>query len=162
MKPSSLLFLGFTGVLGPSLVRGSDVHELENHIIQLKAEAHVLSTANVAKDAEIASLHAKLDELDAGCGGDDGGWTPTVGDSWNYNLATPIKTSVDVDVFLIDMGERRFLLTSCLKRRAKRKTRNASRYVMFMIPSRFTWICIYTSEYACCGCTHVQESTQLQ
>ena len=104
MKLSSLLSLVVAGGVGLSLVRGSDIHELENHIAQLETETEVLSTANFAKDAEIASLHAKLVELNAGCGGD--GWTPRVGESWNYNLATPVKTSVDVDVFLIDMGEK--------------------------------------------------------
>lgn len=103
MKLSSLLFLGIAGAVGPSLVHGFDTHELENHITQLKKDAEVLSTANFAKDSEIAALHAKLEELNAGCGGDTGGWTPTVGDSWNYNLATPVKTNIDVDVFLIDM-----------------------------------------------------------
>lgn len=32
-------------------------------------------------------------------------WTPSVGDSWNYNLDTPVNTNVDVDVIFIDMGE---------------------------------------------------------
>ncbi|CAM9517175.1 unnamed protein product, partial [Scytosiphon promiscuus] len=37
--------------------------------------------------------------------GEDGvaGWVPKVGDSWQYNLDTPVDTDVDVDVFLIDM-----------------------------------------------------------
>lgn len=34
-----------------------------------------------------------------------GEWTPAVGDSWNYNLALPVDTTVDVDVVMIDMGE---------------------------------------------------------
>lgn len=106
MKISSLLSLGFAGVMAPSLVRGFGIHALENRITQLETDTEVLATANFAKDAEIASLHARLDELNAACDGDDGGWTPAVGQSWNYNLATPLKTNVDVDVFLIDMGKR--------------------------------------------------------
>lgn len=31
-------------------------------------------------------------------------WVPKVGDSWQYNLDTPVDTDVDVDVFFIDMG----------------------------------------------------------
>lgn len=34
-----------------------------------------------------------------------GKWTPRIGDSWNYNLATPVDTNTSVDVFFIDMGE---------------------------------------------------------
>lgn len=34
------------------------------------------------------------------------GWVPTVGDSWNYNLETPVKIGVDVDVVFMDMGKR--------------------------------------------------------
>lgn len=114
MKSSTfLLFLGSTVAVGPSaLVRGSSINELESHIAQLETQAQTLSTAGSAKDAEIfakdakiASLLKELDESSSGCD-EDGGWTPAVGDSWNYNLATPVKTSADVDVFLIDMGER--------------------------------------------------------
>ena len=32
-------------------------------------------------------------------------WVPRVGDTWNYNLDTPVDTSADVDVFFIDMGK---------------------------------------------------------
>ncbi|CAM9572662.1 unnamed protein product, partial [Ectocarpus fasciculatus] len=32
-----------------------------------------------------------------------GTWVPKVGDTWNYNLNTPVDTDVDVDVFFIDM-----------------------------------------------------------
>lgn len=32
-------------------------------------------------------------------------WTPVVGNSWNYNLETPVDTTVDVDVVFIDTGE---------------------------------------------------------
>ncbi|CAM9794329.1 unnamed protein product, partial [Hapterophycus canaliculatus] len=31
------------------------------------------------------------------------GWVPKVGDSWQYNLDTPVDTDIDADVFLIDM-----------------------------------------------------------
>lgn len=33
------------------------------------------------------------------------GWTPKIGDHWNYNLNTPVDTGIDVNVFFIDMGE---------------------------------------------------------
>lgn len=33
------------------------------------------------------------------------GWIPKIGDHWNYNLNTPVDTSIDVNVFFIDMGE---------------------------------------------------------
>lgn len=33
------------------------------------------------------------------------GWTPTVGDSWNYNLETPVQIDVGVDVVFMDMGK---------------------------------------------------------
>lgn len=42
-------------------------------------------------------------------GGDD--WVPGVGDSWQYNLDTPVNTDVDADVFFIDLGEYEFLHT---------------------------------------------------
>ena len=105
MKISSLRFLASTAaVAGPSsFVLGANIDELEKHIAHLETEALVLSTANDAKDAEIASLLHRLDES-SNCE-DDGRWTPAVGDSWNYNLATPVKTGADVDVFLIDMGK---------------------------------------------------------
>lgn len=32
-------------------------------------------------------------------------WTPAVGDSWNYNLITPVKVNAEVDVVFIDMGK---------------------------------------------------------
>lgn len=32
-------------------------------------------------------------------------WVPKVGDTWQYNLNTPVDTDVDADVFFIDMGE---------------------------------------------------------
>lgn len=32
-------------------------------------------------------------------------WVPRLGDTWNYNLDTPVDTSARVDVFFIDMGE---------------------------------------------------------
>ncbi|CAM9517248.1 unnamed protein product, partial [Scytosiphon promiscuus] len=32
-----------------------------------------------------------------------GSWVPRVGDTWNYNLNTPVDTDQDVDVFFIDM-----------------------------------------------------------
>lgn len=41
-----------------------------------------------------------------GSGRTEGKWTPRIGDSWNYNLATPVDTDTRVDVFFIDMGER--------------------------------------------------------
>ena len=113
--PTFKLILGFAGAAGvrpSSLVSGADIIDWKNHIAQLETKAEVLSTANAAKDAEIyakdneiASLLKKLDES-SNCE-DDGRWTPAVGDSWNYNLATPVKTSADVDVFLIDMGKTR-------------------------------------------------------
>ena len=107
MKICSLLFLGFAGAMGSSVVNGFDTHELlQNHITQLKTETEVLAASNFAKDTEISSLHAKLDELNAACDGDDSDWTPTVGESWNYNLQAPVKTNIDVDVFVIDTGER--------------------------------------------------------
>lgn len=31
------------------------------------------------------------------------GWIPKIGDHWNYNLNTPVDTSIDVNVFFIDM-----------------------------------------------------------
>lgn len=31
-------------------------------------------------------------------------WVPKVGDSWQYNLDTPVDTDVNADVFFIDMG----------------------------------------------------------
>lgn len=34
-----------------------------------------------------------------------GDFTFALGQSWNYNLASPYNTDVDVDVFFIDMGE---------------------------------------------------------
>ena len=115
MKLSSLLLVGLTlVVVGPSQVRGSEFDNLVGLISELETEAEELSAANDAKDVEIASLLAKLEEYeegdgcDGGGGGDgdsDEGWTPSLGDSWNYNLETPVRTSIDVDVFLIDMGE---------------------------------------------------------
>ena len=62
----------------------------------------MLAAANIAKDTEISSLNAKLDELNAACDGDDSGWTPTAGESRKYNLQAPVKPSIDVDVFVID------------------------------------------------------------
>lgn len=38
-----------------------------------------------------------------GGGGDNYGFS--VGQSWNYNLASPVDVNADVDVFFIDMGE---------------------------------------------------------
>ena len=32
-------------------------------------------------------------------------WVPRIGDTWNYNLDTPVDTSAHVDVFFIDMGK---------------------------------------------------------
>lgn len=37
----------------------------------------------------------------------DGEFAFSVGQSWNYNLASPVDTAVDVDIFFIDMGEPR-------------------------------------------------------
>lgn len=37
--------------------------------------------------------------------GGGGKWTPKIGNTWNYNLATPVDTNAGVDVFFIDMGE---------------------------------------------------------
>ena len=125
MKLSSLLLVGLTlVVVGPSQVRGSEFDNLVGLISELETEAEELSAANDAKDVEIASLLAKLEEYEEGDGCDGGGgdgdgggdggggdgdsdegWTPSLGDSWNYNLETPVRTSIDVDVFLIDMGE---------------------------------------------------------
>lgn len=34
-----------------------------------------------------------------------GGFTFAIGNSWNYNLASPYNVDIDVDVFFIDMGE---------------------------------------------------------
>lgn len=111
MKLSTLLFVGLTTVVvRPSLVRGSDFDDLMDLITRLETEAASLSTENDLKDVEIASLQGKIDEFegDGGCGGggSDDGWVPALGDSWNYNLETPVKTNIDVDVFLIDMGEK--------------------------------------------------------
>eukprot|EP00904_Undaria_pinnatifida_P012330 jgi/Undpi1/8227/HiC_scaffold_25.g10697.m1 len=124
MKLSSLLLVGLTLiVVGPSQVRGSEFDNLVGLISELETEAQELSAANDAKDVEIASLLAKLEEYEEGDGCDGGGgdgdggggdggggdgdsdegWTPSLGDSWNYNLETPVRTSIDVDVFLIDM-----------------------------------------------------------
>ena len=114
MKLSTLLFVGLTTVLvGPSFVSGSDFDDLVDLISQLEIEAESLSAANGVKDAEIASLQGRIDvyEEGDGCGGGggDGGWVPALGDSWNYNLETPVRTDIDVDVFLIDMGEKKLL-----------------------------------------------------
>lgn len=49
------------------------------------------------------------EEEDGGEGG--GNYVFSVGRSWNYNLATPVETDADVDVFFIDMGE--FLRNDC-------------------------------------------------
>lgn len=32
-------------------------------------------------------------------------WTPAIGDSWNYNLDTPVETGIGVDVIFMDMGK---------------------------------------------------------
>lgn len=53
-----------------------------------------------AATASLQHLETRLAEAEGGSG-----WTPAVGDSWNYNLDTPVKRNVDVDVFLIDMGK---------------------------------------------------------
>lgn len=52
------------------------------------------------------------DEEEEGTPGGDGPihpsplrWVPRVGDTWNYNLDTPVDTSANVDVFFIDMGK---------------------------------------------------------
>lgn len=37
--------------------------------------------------------------------GDGTVWVPKVGDTWQYNLDTPVDTTVDADVFFIDSGE---------------------------------------------------------
>ncbi len=37
---------------------------------------------------------------------DKNAWVPKVGDTWQYNLNTPVNTDVDADVFFIDMGEK--------------------------------------------------------
>ena len=49
-----------------------------------------------------------------GGGGGGGDFKFSVGQSWNYNLATPVNLDVNVDVFFIDMGEREFLLRFCV------------------------------------------------
>ncbi|CAM9544998.1 unnamed protein product [Laminaria digitata] len=44
---------------------------------------------------------------DGGGGGGSGKFKFHAGQSWNYNLATPVDTKVKVDVFFIDMGEKK-------------------------------------------------------
>lgn len=47
--------------------------------------------------------------------GPSSGWVPRVGDTWNYNLATPVDTDIDADVFVIDMGRnRQTVLINCI------------------------------------------------
>lgn len=41
------------------------------------------------------------------------GWVPRVGDTWNYNLATPVDTDIDADVFVIDMGRKANCINYC-------------------------------------------------
>lgn len=45
------------------------------------------------------------EDNDVGNGAGVGVWVPRVGDTWQYNLNTPVDTSVKADVFFIDMGE---------------------------------------------------------
>lgn len=36
----------------------------------------------------------------------EGEWTPRAGESWNYNLAAPVDTAADVDVVVMNVGEK--------------------------------------------------------
>lgn len=82
--PSASL-LGLVAASACLFASGADVDALLRRI-------DILQTAN-------AALRTRLDA----CPNDE--WIPTVGESWNYNLMTPVDTTVDADVVMIDMGE---------------------------------------------------------
>lgn len=61
------------------------------------------SSPTTLDDTTIASTSTSDDDS-APSPGPSFGWVPRVGDTWNYNLATPVDTDIDADVFVIDMG----------------------------------------------------------
>lgn len=54
-------------------------------------------------------------------------WTPRIGDTWNYNLATPVDIATDVDVFFIDMGEQQ------LDDRSREKVGAIERWSLYIV-----------------------------
>ncbi len=53
--------------------------------------------------APVSEPNAQTEEPTSPGGGSV--WVPKVGDTWQHNLDTPVDTTVDADVFFIDLGE---------------------------------------------------------
>lgn len=71
-------------------------------------ETTALSAVNNDNGKKLAPRRARLADCeDKGTGS---AWSRTVGYSWNYNLATPVETCINVDVLVIDMGEKSSLV----------------------------------------------------
>lgn len=81
---------------------------------QVIAETSTPSTPTPARTTPLATPTATPEPSTTtpsgsggGVGGDRVAWVPKVGDTWQYNLNTPVNTDVNADVFFIDMGESR-------------------------------------------------------
>ncbi|CAN0235414.1 unnamed protein product [Scytosiphon promiscuus] len=83
MNRSYISFLGVAAAAGFLLASGADVDTLKKRPSD--------DSVKIAGNKALGSLATS------------GEWEPAVGESWNYNLMTPVETSVDVDVVMIDM-----------------------------------------------------------
>lgn len=84
----------------PDSADGQEVSSLISQLTQLTNCEQVTSYDDGSSENDSTS---DVDAIPAP--GPTSGFNFAVGQSWNYNLNTPVDTTADVDVFFIDMGE---------------------------------------------------------